>query len=506
MLSSLREKTRESAISVIPILLIVVLLDLALLRLPWEELARFLIGGVLIILGLSVFLTGAELGMVAFGEKVGGALTRRRNIILILAASFVVGFAITIAEPDVQVLASQIANLDSNVDRDLILLMIAIGVGFFLMVAMVRVIMQFSLRLLLIGFYLLLFLICAFVDPGYVGVAFDSGGATTGPITVPFIMAMGLGVAANIMRRGDNDNSFGFIGLASIGPIMAVALMGLFSGVKLGAGGRPKLTEENLGVLESFLSRFLHILENITFALLPVFILFLVFQFTLLRLPSEQMRRMLLGFFYSFAGLVVFMLGVEGGFTPVGQSLGVGLGALADGWLLIPVGLLLGAVVVCAEPAVWVLTEQVEKVSGGYLKRRYLLFALSLSISLAVALGMIRVVTGIGIWWMLIPGYLLALGLTGFSPRLFTAIAFDSGGVASGPMSTTFVLALTVGASVARGGNPVTDAFGMVAMIAMAPLVTIQVFGIIVATIEKKQNRRRRTRIMKPGAKAIERR
>jgi hypothetical protein len=387
LLSSLGGKIRESAVSVIPIMAIVALLHLTLARLPEGQLARFMFGGVLIILGLSIFLLGAELGMVNFGERIGGALTRRRNIALILAASFIIGFAITIAEPDVQVLATQVAGIDPEINRGLLLTLIAFGVGFFLLLAMLRVFLRLSLRLLLVGFYLLLFIACAFIDPGFVGVAFDSGGATTGPITVPFIMAMGIGVASSMARRGGDDNSFGFVGLASIGPVMAVALMGLLSKVKLGGGEVGAGEDAHPGLFDSFLYEIPRVGGEIAVALAPIFVLFLIFQFFLLRLPRELVRRMLIGFLYSFIGLVMFMVGVAGGFTPIGRSLGMGLGDLVGGWLLLPVGLILGAVVVCAEPAVWVLTEQVEAVSGGYIKRKYLLAALSFSIAVAVALG-----------------------------------------------------------------------------------------------------------------------
>jgi hypothetical protein len=281
------------------------------------------------------------------------------------------------------------------------------------------------------------------------------------------------------------------VGLASIGPIAAVAGMGFFSGVSFSAEeGR---TEAAAEISQSLPDRFLGILPHVSYeiflALLPLFLLFLFFQATLLRLPSQQIKRMVLGMLYFFIGLVIFMTGVNGGFSPAGQSLGIALGADGSGILLIPIGFLLGSLVVCAEPAVWVLTEQVEEVSGGYIRRPIMMAALSLSIALAVVLGMIRVISGISIWYVVLPGYLLALGLTFFCPRLFTAIAFDSGGVTSGPMSATFVLSLTLGASRALGGNPATDAFGMIAMIAMAPLITIQLLGIAFRIMERRRKK-----------------
>ena len=486
MISNLTSKLKESAVSVIPVMAIVVLLHFTIAPLATGQLPQFILGGVLLILGLGVFLIGADLGMVPFGQRVGAALTQRRNLPLILVASFIIGFAITIAEPDVQVLANQVIGVAPGVNKATLLLMIAVGVGIFLVVAMLRVVLQLSLPLLLVIFYALVFLVCSFDEAAYVCIAFDSGGATTGPITVPFIMAMGIGVASSVKKKDSGDNSFGFVGLASIGPIAAVAVMGLFNPMDKNIASADTTDSGGTSLLGPFLYELPHVAYDITMALLPLVVIFFIFQFSLLRLPGEQMKRMLLGFIYAWIGLVIFMVGVNGGFTPVGKSLGMELGVIADGWALIPVGLILGAVVVCAEPAVWVLNEQVEEVSGGTIRRSVMLAALSLSIAIAVALGMFRVITGLSIWYIIVPGYLFALGLTRFCPPMFTAIAFDSGGVASGPMSTTFVLALTLGAAVSSGGNPATDAFGMVAMIAMAPLITIQVLGLVFKRLPKR--------------------
>lgn len=495
LLADFIEKFKESVISVVPIMLIVVLLHFTIAPLREGQLLQFLVGGALLILGLSTFLVGAEIWMVPFGQRVGSALTRKRSLVLMLVASFVIGFAITIAEPDVQVLATQVSDIMPGMDRDLLLIMIAVGVGLLLLVGTGRIVVQIPLRHLLIVFYVALFGICSFVDAGFVGVAFDAGGATTGPITVPFIMAMGVGVAAAGRREnaGDGDDSFGLVGLSSIGPIAAVAVFGLTSGsgmTDVAGGSEGALATQS--VADAFLSILQHTMYEIALALLPLFVIFIVFQVWLLRLPSQQVRRMFFGLVYAYIGLVTFMVGVSGGFSPVGRSLGMALGNFAGGAALIPVGFVLGAVVVCAEPAVWILTQQIEEISGGYIQRKIMFAALSLSIAIAVVLGMIRVITGLSIWWVLVPGYALALILTKFCPPLFTAIAFDSGGVASGPMATTFVLSVTLGACMAYGGNPATDAFGMIAMIAMAPLITIQILGMIFKKLEQKQKQKQR--------------
>jgi hypothetical protein len=470
---------------------IVCILHFTIAPLPQGYLLNFLVGGVLLILGLSAFLIGADLGMVPFGQKVGSALTHKRNLPLLLFASFSIGFAITIAEPDVQVLVTQVNAIAPMIDKKMLLFMIACGVGFFLLLGAVRAVFDIALSPLLILFYALLFLACSFVDAGFIGVAFDAGGATTGPVTVPFIMALGIGIASAAKKKEGGDSGFGLIGMASVGPIAAVIVMGLVSSVGIAdaEASAPSLQQRSLAQI------YLHLVpevgHEIAMALLPLLLIFLFFQITLLRLPGQQVRRMMLGLVYAFIGLVVFMSGVNGGFIPAGQALGLAMGGMTRVWVLVLTGLVLGAVVVCAEPAVWVLTEQVEDLSGGFIKRRLLLVSLSISVALAVAIGMLRVATGMSIWYVLLPGYALALGMTRFCPPLFTAIAFDSGGVASGPMSSTFVLAFTLGASIAARGNPATDAFGMIALIALAPLITIQVLGLMFAYTARKQKHKK---------------
>ena len=498
MISNFTARLKESSVSVIPVMLIVLLLHFTIAPLNPGQLPQFIMGGLLLILGLTIFLVGADIGMVPFGQMVGSALAHGRSMVLIVIASFAIGFAITIAEPDVQVLADQVNNVAPGISKMYLLVMIALGVGLFLTIGAARIVLRLPLSWLLIIFYILLFILCGFVDSRFIGVAFDAGGATTGPITVPFIMAMGIGVAAAAKTGDDHDSGFGMVGLASIGPIAAVAVMGVVSGVDI-AGTDGGGLKDNSIALSYFLVRLPHVAEEISMALLPILLIFVIFQLALLRMPATAVKRMVLGFVYTWIGLIIFMTGVSGGFTYAGQTLGVALGSFDPVWILIPIGVVLGAVVVVAEPAVWVLTEQVEEVSGGYINRKAMLVALSISIAGAVALGMFRVVEQVSIWYIILPGYGLALILTRFCPPLFTAIAFDSGGVASGPMSTTFVLSLTLGASFASGGNPLTDAFGMVAMIAMAPLITIQLLGLIFRYMEHKRAKIEAAKAMEEG-------
>ena len=420
------------------------------------------------------------------GQRAGSALVHKRNLPLLLGAGFIIGFIITVAEPDVQVLAAQVMDVAPSISARNLVFMIAAGVGLFVSLALLRVIFQFSLRVLLLLFYALLFVCAALSSPEFLGVGFDAGGATTGPMTVPFILALGMGVAA--VRGGNAENdSFGFIGLASIGPIMAVLLMGMLSS---GTGELPAESVESAGESLSLLAAFLNlvpeVLHEVLVALGPLFLLFAVFQLTLVRMPSQQLLRLIMGLVYTFLGLVLFFLGVKGGFMPAGRELGALIAGTQPSALFISAGVLFGALVVCAEPAVWVLTVQVEEISGGSIRRSLMLAALSLGVACAVGMAMFRILNGISLWYFLIPGYLLSFGLMRFCPPLFTAIAFDSGGVASGPMASTFILAFALGASNALGGNPILDAFGVIALIAMTPLIAIQALGILVTRAENK--------------------
>ncbi|MBD5417413.1 MAG: DUF1538 domain-containing protein [Desulfovibrio sp.] len=473
----LLEKLKEAATSVIPVMGVVWLLHFTAAPLG-DELGRFLAGGVLLILGLAVFLLGAEIGVVPVGSRAGSALTSRRNLPLLLGAGFVIGFFITVAEPDVHVLAQQVSAVDPGISHLVLVGMIAVGVGLFVAVALARIVFQVSLRLLLLLFYGVIFACAAFTAPAFLGVAFDAGGATTGPMTVPFIMALGVGVAA--VRGGDGrDDSFGLIGLASIGPILSVLLLGM---LHRGAGAAaPALAEEGAaGLAAHFLALVPGTASEVGMALAPLVVLFAAFRlFLLRRMTRMRMVRVIMGLVYTFLGLVCFFVGVKGGFIPAGTSLGRIIAVTHPAWMLMVTGVVLGALAVLAEPAVWVLTAQVEEVSGGSVRSRVILVTLCIGVASAVGLAMFRVAGGLSLWYFLIPGYALALGLTFLCPPMFTAIAFDSGGVASGPMASTFILAFTLGASGGLGGNPITDAFGVIALIAMTPLIAIQALGIL---------------------------
>lgn len=473
------EKIRESAVSVLPIVVIVLLLCLTVAPVSADLLLCFLIGALFVIAGMGLFSLGAEASMTPIGNRIGTALTKTRNLPLILVVSFMLGFAVTIAEPDLQVLAETVPHINNTV----LLVTVGLGVGFFLAVCMLRIVTGVHLRWLLIAFYGIVFLLAAFAAfaaPDFLSVAFDSGGVTTGPMTVPFILALGVGVSYIRSDARAEADSFGLVALCSIGPILAVLILSFF--YTESSGTQELVTAafpDTAAIGAAYLQGLPKYLGEMAVALLPIVGIFIIFQLLTLRMPRRNLLKILIGILYTYIGLVLFLTGVNVGFSALGRVLGAELAAGWTRWLLIPLSLLLGWFIISAEPAVAVLEAQIEEVSAGTIPGSAIKTSLSIAIALAMGLSMLRVLTGISIMWFLVPGYLIALGLSFFVPDLYTAIAFDSGGVASGPMTATFMLQFMIGASSVMGGNPLSDAFGVVAMVAMMPLISIQMVGVI---------------------------
>lgn len=471
----LAEKLKEAAASVLPVTAIVAVLCLALVRVDVGLMLSFLLGSGLLILGMGLFTLGAELSMSRIGNLIGAKMTKSRKLWFILAVSFLLGVAITMAEPDLQVLATNVPAIDKTV----LIVTVSVGVGLFLMLCMVRILFSVSLRLLLIVFYALLFLGAFLSDAGFLSVAFDSGGVTTGPMTVPFIMALGVGVASIRSDENAKADSFGLVALCSIGPVMAVMLLGAIyptdtqADVGMVIGGFETTVELGGAYLRSLPTYML----EVAMALLPIFVFFLLFQVFSLRLRRLPLTKIVMGVGYTFLGLVLFLTGVNVGFSPLGYVLGKELVTSGLSALLIPLAMLMGWFIIDAEPAVHILNKQVEELTSGAISAKAMGLSLSVAVALANGLAMVRVLTGLPILYFLLPGYAVALGLSFFVPRTFTAIAFDSGGVASGPLTATFMLPLAMGACTALGGNVMTDAFGLVALVAMMPLITVQVMG-----------------------------
>ena len=474
--TAIAEKIRESAVSVLPIVLIVTLLCLCISPTKPELLLCFFIGALMIILGMGLFSLGAEQSMTPIGNKIGTALTKTKNLPLILGVSFLLGFAITVAEPDLQVLAETVPHIQNSV----LLITVGVGVGFFMAVCMLRILTGAHLRWLLIGFYVLVFVLAAFSDPDFLSIAFDSGGVTTGPMTVPFILAMGIGVSNIRSDKRAEADSFGLVALCSIGPILSVLILGFFYRESSAVASIEAASyADTTAIGYAFLVALPAYLKETAVAMLPIVAIFFLFQISLLKLPPRSLIKIIIGLLYTYVGLVLFLVGVNIGFSTLGAELGGALAANHTAWLMIPLAMLLGWFIISAEPAVSVLEKQIESVSAGAIPGKAIKISLSIAVALAMGISMLRVLTGISILWFLIPGYAAALILSFFVPDIYTAIAFDSGGVASGPMTATFMLQFFMGASTALGGNVLTDAFGVVAMVAMMPLLSIQLVGFI---------------------------
>ena len=483
--SILTEKWKESFDSVLPITLIVMILCFLWVPAPISAMMGFLIGAAMLIVGMGLFTLGTDLAMTPIGEQVGSAMTRSKKLWLIMLVSFLVGVIVTISEPDLTVLAQQVPGVPNMV----LILSVAVGVGVFLVVALLRILFRIRMSFLLLGCYIAVFVLAQFVPESFLALSFDAGGVTTGPMTVPFILALGVGVSAIRSDRNAENDSFGLVALSSVGPILAVMILSLIFRVD-GAAYTPNvltLVEDTQSMTGMFAHAFPHYMGEVAIALLPIAAFFVLFQLFILHLPAREVVRIVMGLVYTYLGLSLFLTGVNVGFLPMGNYLGQALGALPQNWILVPLGMLMGYFVVSAEPAVHVLSKQVYELTAGAIPQRALKLSLSIGVSASVGLAMLRILTGWPVLAFMVPGYLIALALMFFVPPIFTSIAFDSGGVASGPMTATFLLPMAMGACSSIGGDVATDAFGVVAMVAMTPLITIQILGLVFKHKQKRK-------------------
>lgn len=485
MLKVIMKKLSESLTSVAPIVAIVIILSLTpLTSFTVDEVITFVVCALFLILGIALFNLGADLAMTPMGEHIGSGLTKLKSLALLLGVCLAMGVLITVAEPDLTVLAEQVGTI---MDKTALIVTVGVGVGMFLVFAILKIVFRKSLSAMLMYFYMLLFAVtCILILSGnenLIPLSFDSGGVTTGPITVPFIMALGVGIASTLGGKDAGENSFGLIALCSVGPMLAVMILGC----TVTGGNIQEPDYEGVAGFSEILSVILHTAREVLLALGLIVIFFLILQLVCLKLPKKKLIQIFVGIIYTFLGLVVFLSAVNIGFMPIGYKLGEMLAA--NKTVLCIIAFIMGMVVVLAEPAVHILNKQVEQITEGTVSRRAMMIALSCGVGLSILLSVIRIIFGFNILFYLIPGYLLSLGLSFFVPKLYTAIAFDSGGVASGPLTSTFILPFAVGVCSALQGNVLADAFGIVAMVAMAPLITIQLLG-FKSVVQRKLNRR----------------
>ncbi|WP_414734028.1 DUF1538 domain-containing protein [Acetobacterium carbinolicum] len=481
-MSILFEKFREVLVSVLPITLIVVILSFTLVSIEVPIMLRFLLGALFIVVGLTIFLFGVDLGIAPIGNLMGTHITKSNKVWIVIVSGLLLGFFISVAEPDLHILAGQVALVSANViTKTEIIIYVSVGIALLLTVGFLRIIYNKSLSILLTILYGLILIVSLFTNEAFLAISFDASGATTGAMTVPFILALSMGISSLKRGRASEDDSFGLVGIASTGAILAVMLMSVLKGTKEIGGSLDSELSDSTAVFLPFFQKLPTMLYEVALALLPIVIVFVVFQMLAFKLKKKPLKRIIKGLIYTLIGLVLFLTGVNAGFMEVGTLVGYTIANFDNKAILVGIGGLLGLVVILAEPAVYVLTKQIEDVTSGYLKRRVVLVALSLGVSLAVGLSMLRIVIPeIKLWHYLLPGYLLAIVLSYLVPKLFVGMSFDSGGVSSGPMTATFILAFAQGAAASiEGANVLIDGFGLIAMVALMPIIALEILGLI---------------------------
>lgn len=481
MSEKLKEKIKESLMSVLPITAIIVLLCFTIIPTSNDTLMLFISGAILLIIGIGLFTLGAEISMTSIGERIGSHLSSSKKFLLILLIAFVFGAVITIAEPDLQVLASQIVDVP-------IILVVAIGVGIFLAIALLRIIFNIKLSRILAICYLAIFVMAFFVPETILPIAFDSGGVTTGPMTVPFIIAFGIGIAAVRQSKSSESDSFGLVALCSAGPILAVMILGLICNIKDISYQNivTPIVADSTGILSVLKEAFPIYIKEVAVALLPIIFFFIIYQIFILKISKSELLKIAVGLVYTFVGLVMFLTGANIGFLPIGNHLGISIAKMGSVPLLL-IGMLIGYFIARVEPAVVILVDQINDITDGAISKKLMFTSLAIGTMFAITLAMIRIITEMNILYIVIPGYLLSMILMRFAPEMFVAIAFDSGGVSVGTMASVFVLPFAIGVCTGIGHeNIMTGAFGTIAMIAMMPTIVIQIVGILYKFKSKK--------------------
>lgn len=484
MKENIKLKIKEALSSIIPITLIITLLSFTITPLATDVIVEFIIGALMLVVGTGFFTLGAEMSMSIIGERMGADIAKRKNLFFVLVILIILGTVITIAEPDLKVLAEQITSVPSN----LIVATVGLGVGVFLAIAFLRVIFKFKLKYVLLVLYTIVFVFAFFVPKEFLAMAFDSGGATTGPMTVPFIIAFGIGISSVRSEKNSESNSFGMVAVCSIGPILSMMILGsVYKVTNFEYVSRTYATYENTKeIADVFINNISSYVSEVLLALSPIIIFFIIYQIVAIKMSKKELLKVFIGCFYEFIGLVLFLLGANVGFLQVGSLIGLELAKIENNFLIIFIGALLGYFIVAAEPAVEVLNKQISDITDGAIPEKAMKRSLSIGVSLALVISMIRVLYGIPILYFILPGYVISLVLAFVGSDIFTAIAFDSGGVASGTMASAFLVPFAIGVSEGIGGNVLSDAFGVIAMVAMMPIIAVQISGLIYKIKSKK--------------------
>lgn len=487
------DKVKEVLQSVLPITILVIILHFTMAPLPGIEFPRFLFGALLIVLGLAIFLFGVDIGITPIGKYLGKEIARSNSLKFVLVMGLILGFFISIAEPDLIILANQVSEVtDGAIPSSVLLIVVSVGIAFMMTTGLFRIVYRYPLRNIFFGIYSLIFLLAIFSSNDLFAIAFDASGSTTGALTVPFMLSLATGVASlNHDSKSAEIDSFGLVGVASSGAILGVLILGLFTGDSGITGTLSVDADAYSSWLVPFIDTLPHLAIETVLSIAPILIIFIVYNLFIAKrkMQTTDFKRAMLGLLYLYVGLVLFLTGVNAGFLNVGRQLGMTIAGMESKLPVLFIGLLLGLVVILAEPAVYVLTHQIEDVTNGSVKRSVVLVFLSVGVGLAVFLSVIRVlIPDILLWHYLVPGYIIAIALSFRVPNLFVGMAFDAGGVASGPMTATFILAFIQGvAEITPHSNVLLDGFGMIAMVAMMPILSLQLLGAIYQHRSKKE-------------------
>lgn len=488
----LTEKFREVLLAVLPITLIVTALNFTITPLGTHLYLRFLTGAVFIVVGLSIFLLGVDIGITPIGNQMGSSIAKTNKLWVVITAGLVLGFAISVAEPDLHILAHQVELVTAgNIEKLNIILVVSAGIALMVSLGFVRIVYNITLSKIMTGLYLLVLLLGYFAPTEFLAISFDASGATTGAVTVPFMLALAMGVSAlKKDSKASEEDSFGMVGIASAGAIIAVLLMGIFSKTESLEGSLPLINISSSSIMGPFAERLPIVFNEVLLALLPVALIFAIFQKVSFKLSHKTVRRIATGLVFAFVGLVLFLTGVNGGFMEVGSLIGNKIALFENKAYLILIGFILGLATILAEPAVYVLTHQIEEVTSGYVRRSLIMGTLCIGVGTAVALAMVNILSPqIKLWHFLLPGYIISIAMSYYVPKLFVGIAFDSGGVASGPMTATFVLAFAHGAAQAvENASVLADGFGVIAMVALSPIISLQLLGAAFQMKSKKKD------------------
>lgn len=490
-------KLKESAISVCPIAIVVLILGFTISPLTGYDISKFIVSAILLIFGMALFGVGADTAMFTIGSSIGSNLSKSRRFVMLLLLALLLGFIITLAEPDLSVLAGQVI----SINKWLFIAVVSIGVGLFLTMAVLRIIFQVKLKTILIISYLIVFVLMIFTPSGYLPVSIDSGAVTTGPISVPFIMAFGMGISAVRSGHADENDSFGLIALTSVGPLITTQLLCIIVGNNIEAVNTV-ITQSSTGtfltLISEFGAKFMLNLEEILLVLLPIVIFFFIYNAIFLKYPKTQIFKIIVGLMYAYFGIVIFLTGVLTGFLPVASVMGYNIANSQYSWLLIPIAAVVGLLIVMAEPAVHVLNKKVEDITHGIISKKVMMISISIGVSLSLVIALLRVLYNIPFIWLIIPLYAITLICASMCTPIFTAIAFDSGGVASGTMATSFILPFVMGICEASGINIMNGAFGTIAFIACLPILTISILGLIYKIISNYQKQKEQPKTKTP--------